>query len=108
MTFETFEKIKAYVHENIEERILIKDIEKNFSYEDQAIRDAFIKYEGLTAKQYITKAKIYKARELLEEGYLACEVPYMLGYDSVITFRDNYKKEFGETLFQTELRLRDI
>lgn len=105
MTVETIQKIKAYIQEHIGEKIAVKMLEKRFSYCEQSLLIAFKKYEGISVQQYIIRAKMREARDYLENGYFAYELPRMLGYRSVDAFREAYRKEFGETPKQTEMRL---
>lgn len=105
MLVEDFEKIKVYIQEHIGEKITVKMLEKRFSYCEQSLLIAFRKYEGISVQQYIIRAKMREARDYLRNGYFAYELPRMLGYRSVDAFREAYRKEFGETPKQTEMRL---
>lgn len=105
MTLETVEKIKAYIQEHISEKITNKELGEKFAYCPQSLVIYFRKYEGISLRQYIIRAKMLKAKEYLEEGYYAAELPYMVGYNNTDAFRKIYKKVIGEYPKKTEMRL---
>ena len=51
---------------------------------------------GLTASDYIRKARMQRAEQLLLEGkYSISEVAYMVGINSNVHFRQCFKDEYG-------------
>lgn len=106
MTLETFEQIKAYIQKHIGEKITNDRLAKEFAYCHQSLREAFRQYEGISLHQYVLRTKMYKAKEYLEEGYYAADLPRMLGYRDADLFRKTYKKIIGESAKETETRLR--
>ena len=106
MTLETIEQIKSYIQDHIKEPITNIELAKKFSYTKQSIMIYFRKYEGVSLHRYVIRAKMHKAKEYLEEGYCAYELPIMLGYNNNSAFRKVFKQEFGETPKRLEMRLR--
>jgi AraC-like DNA-binding protein len=52
---------------------------------------------GKTPHQYLTKVRIEKARQLLEQGKAVSEVCFLVGYDSVSTFSGLFTRHVGKT-----------
>lgn len=106
MTLETIEKVKAYIDEHIGEDLTNIRLSKKFAYTSQMLKIGFEQYEGMPLHKYVIKTRMKKAREYLENGYYAAELPYMLGYRNPDAFRKMYKKVMGEYPKKAEMRLR--
>jgi len=97
------EKVKKYVEQNIS-----KDIDMafaanlvNMSY--TYFSSLFKKETGMTFSQYVTKVKMEKAMELLNEcSYKINEIASVVGYDNPKHFSRAFKSYFGIT--PTEFR----
>lgn len=81
-----------------------KNIDKNISLEDIANAVFLSKYYlcrtfkeniGIPLYQYVMRKKIFKAKELIEQGENATSVCYKLGFQSYPAFFTNYKKIFS-------------
>lgn len=105
MTLETVEQVKAYIQKHIGEKITNGMLAKEFAYCHQSLMEAFRQYEGISLHQYVIRTKMYKAKEYLEEGHYAADLPCMLGYHDADAFRKTYKKVIGESAKETETRL---
>lgn len=107
MDREVIDQAKAYIHEHIGEKLTNTMIARHISYHRQSLTNNFKKYEGISVRQYVIKAKAHKAREYLEKGYYPSEIVAMLGYKDRDKFYSIYKKEFGESPKKAQLRIHE-
>lgn len=92
--------IKAceYVLENIENDINLKDVSEHFFISRNYFCSLFKKETGENFLEYVTKAKIERAKILLKENnYKAYEVSSILGYKETAYFSKLFKKYTGHS-----------
>jgi AraC-like DNA-binding protein len=63
---------------------------------------------GKTPHQYLTRVRIEKAKELLEQIFHISDVCFSVGFDSVSSFTGLFKRIYSETpsAYQRRYRLR--
>ncbi len=89
--------IKAYLQENLGNKILLRDISRHVSYSPSSIKRIFHEETGCSIMQYVTDLRIHRAKELLHHPMPITEIAAMVGFDTVNYFSTVFKKETGMT-----------
>jgi AraC-like DNA-binding protein/ligand-binding sensor protein len=90
-------KVKAFVEENKDEDISIRDAAKVVNISSFYFCKVFKKATGLTFTQYLSLVRIAKAKNLLLNPHLrVSEIAYEVGYQSLTHFNRVFRKLVGE------------
>jgi len=77
-------------------RLSVREVAEKIAVNDRYLYNLFIKYEGLSPKEYIDRFTIRTACSLLADSCLsATEIAANLGFDDVCTFSKFFKKRTG-------------
>ncbi len=105
---QTIQKVQAYIRENVDKRLTLKDVASIFGYSQNYLSSLFGKYAGLSFIDYVNKCKIEKAKILLNNpNAMVYEVATRLGFESPFYFSKVFKKITGisPTAYQSKLRV---
>ena len=86
-----------YINDNIDKPLTTQTIADALFISHTHLGHAFSHVMNGGIMHYVQIKKIYKAQELLKQGYTATTVAEMLGYKSYPTFIRNYKTYLGKT-----------
>ena len=88
--------IKKYIDNNYFNKITVTDISKKFNLSDKYIRNLFVKYVGVSTKQYIQNKRMERAKTLLLETDISIStVALSVGYDDALLFSKMFSKHFS-------------
>jgi AraC-like DNA-binding protein/mannose-6-phosphate isomerase-like protein (cupin superfamily) len=73
----------------------LRSLGKEFGYSYAYISQKFSKVTGRSLKAYYTSRRFKKARDYLAEGMRVTTVSELMGYRSIHSFSNAFKKEFG-------------
>lgn len=91
-----FSAICAYIDQKLYSRISIQELADFFGVSPRRIHQIFEKNTGLPPKQYISKLKIEKSKQLLARTSLSIvDIAEALGYDSPYHFSTAFRKREG-------------
>ena len=89
-------KIQSYINENITRRLSLGEIADIFGYSQGYLSSLFSKYAGINFVDYVTNARIQKAKELMASNQVKVyEVASDLGFESSFYFSKVFKKVTG-------------
>jgi len=87
-----------YIHLHLEEEISIHSLASRLGYSDYYFSNKFKQETGLSVRDYIMRAKMEKAKDLLRNTPLSVsEISDQLGFASQSYFGEVFKKETGLT-----------
>lgn len=90
------EEAKNYVNLNFHRPISVRELADAQKINDRYLYNLFIKYEGISPKQYITSIRIQNAMLILESSNCSVtEVAASVGFADVLTFSRFFKKQTG-------------
>lgn len=90
--------IEQYIDENISKELKIKDIAKDFGYNEKYLSTMFKNKLGISLKHFIDNKKIERAKYLLiNTNVWITEISESLGYANVQSFYNVFKKETSVT-----------
>lgn len=93
---EDVENIIAYVNENLDKHITLKDLYKKYYINVQKIEKLFNKYLNVSYKQYVQNQKYNFAKYKLKFTELSLEeIAEKTGYTSIQSFSKFFKKMSG-------------
>ncbi len=91
-----FEKLLAYIKKHYREKLLIKDLAKQFFLSPNYCSSTFVQRTGMTFSRYLTHLRMEKAVELLNAGSWSIqEIANFTGYDDLVYFTKVFKKHYG-------------
>lgn len=93
---ETVKSILQYIDQNIFSCLSLEKIAEDLYLNKYYISHLFSKHIGLSLKKYISRIKIQKAEELIEQGLPPTEVALRLGFNYYSTFFNVYKSITGK------------
>ncbi|BAV04588.1 transcriptional regulator, AraC family [Filimonas lacunae] len=89
-------EVVRYLYAHMDEDILFPDIAKRFGYSERTLARVFVQELNMTFVQFFTLQRMMKALQLLlEEKHTVNETAYMVGYNSVPTFSNTFRKIVG-------------
>lgn len=88
-------RVKEYVKKNIDKDITLITAAQNVFISPQYLSRLFHQIEGDSFVNYVKKAKIEKAKEMLNQGYKANVVANILGYNDAKYFFKVFKSSTG-------------
>lgn len=86
---------KEFMENNFSDRIILKSLAIEASMSKFHYIRVFQQVYGITPKEYLRDLRIKKAKELLKHAKSNTEVCYEVGYNSLSTFSNVFKKEQG-------------
>ena len=90
------EKAKLYIENNFNKNITVSDVAKEIYVNERYLYNLFIKYEGISIKEYINLQRFSMACELLTGTYLSIsEIAQSVGYSDVLAFSKFFSKRAG-------------
>ncbi len=107
---QTIQKVQAYIRENVDKRLTLKDVASVFGYSQNYLSSLFGKYAGLSFIDYVNKCKIEKAKNMLSNpNTMIYEVATRLGFDSQFYFSKVFKKIEGisPTAYQNKIKRKE-
>ncbi|UWP60809.1 response regulator transcription factor [Ruminococcus gauvreauii] len=94
----SFEKILNFIEKNIDKKLTLNEVAKEFSFNRNYICDLFNKNIGKTFVAYLTERRIERAKILLADtNYNLEEISAMAGFGDYFYFNKVFKKEMGIT-----------
>jgi AraC-like DNA-binding protein len=96
--FEMFNKIDAFIHDNISKSITLDFIERQFYTNKKSIQRLFRDYAGSTVRKYIQKVRLEKSLQLLQNPTNnVSDVVYQLGLKNRSFFTRQFRKRYNMT-----------
>lgn len=94
---------KLYIEYNFNKKITVSDVAEKIHVNERYLYNLFIKYEGISPKEYINQQRYSMACELLVNTHLSIsEIAYSVGFPDVCTFSKFFAK--GKKLSPTKYR----
>lgn len=90
-----FETMRSYIVNNLEQPITISQLAKDYNMSKSKLKKDFTKHFGIPFSRYLFEQKMYKAKELLQQGQNITSVAYALGYQYPANFSREFKRFFG-------------
>ncbi|SCP97400.1 response regulator transcription factor [Anaerobium acetethylicum] len=88
-------RVKKYIREHMMDSINIPDIAKELNFNPQYLMRAFKNKTGFSIGDYITKARMETARQILKDTKIPIkDVANMIGYADYAYFTRVFKKEY--------------
>lgn len=96
-TPEFFEQIKDYISEHLSEPLTLQQLCRYFGISQPYVSRFFRKYEGVSFSNYLTEARVRKAKELLRQNndMLIKDVAFMVGYSDQFYFSRIFRSVVG-------------
>ncbi len=91
------EEIKAYVCDNIGEKLTVEDIARKFYMNKYYLSHYFKRATSFNLSEYIKMQKVATAKSLLKKGNSVTDVALLLGYKSDSHFINSFKQVTGTT-----------
>ncbi|MFP3831598.1 helix-turn-helix domain-containing protein [Chryseobacterium sp. SIMBA_028] len=104
---ETLLKIARYIHANLEKPLTIESTAKEFGMSTRTLSRKFKEILGMNYVRFLRALRITRSLELmLESKYNMYEIAMMVGYNSLSSFSNIFKKVIGvaPTEYQQKLR----
>ena len=89
-------KIRQYIDTHFEDKLTIEELADRFFLSRPYVRNLFMRYLGLSPKQYLQKVRMEKARELLlQTNYEIRLIASSVGYSDQLAFSKVFKQHYG-------------
>lgn len=88
---------KAFMKQYLAEKIELKAISSEAYMSRFHYIRTFRKVYGISPRQFLKDLRLNKAKELLKQGLEVARVCEEVGYDSITTFTNNFKKATGHS-----------
>lgn len=89
-------EIVRWLYAHMEENILFPDVARQFGFSERTLARVFMQELNMSFVQFYTLQRMMKALQLLlEERHTVNETAYMVGYNSVPTFSNTFRKIVG-------------
>ncbi|WP_326983764.1 AraC family transcriptional regulator [Chryseobacterium sp. MYb264] len=93
---ETLLKIAKYIHANLEKPLTIESTAKEFGMSTRTLSRKFKEILGMNYVRFLRALRITRSLELmLEDKYNMYEISMMVGYNSLSSFSNIFKKVIG-------------
>ena len=87
---------KSYIEYNFDKKITVGDVAATVHVDERYLYNLFIKYEGVSPKEYINRQRYAMACRLLTGTALTVsEIAYATGFADVCTFSRFFAKGMG-------------
>jgi len=104
---ETLLKIAKYVHANLEKPLTIESTAKEFGMSTRTLSRKFKEILGMNYVRFLRALRITRSLELMLEGkYNMYEIAMMVGYNSLSSFSNIFKKVIGLAPSEYQQKLR--
>lgn len=104
---ETLLKIAKYVHANLEKPLTIESTAKEFGMSTRTLSRKFKEILGMNYVRFLRALRITRSLELMLEGkYNMYEIAMMVGYNSLSSFSNIFKKVIGVAPSEYQQKLR--
>lgn len=90
-----FEKILAYIDNNLNQKITLGEASKHFFISERSISREFQKHLGISFYHYVTQRRMLMAQNLIYQDIPLEEICQRVGYGDYPTFYRAFKKEYG-------------
>lgn len=100
----TFPKILKHLHMNYTYDISVNDVAKKFKISKSTLYNTFLKYTGVSLKEYVIRLRITKSMELLKKGISVTETANLSGFNSYAHFIRVFTNRTGISPKQFALR----
>jgi AraC-like DNA-binding protein len=91
------ERALQYIRHHLEERIDVPTIAREAGMSTSSLHHSFKSVTTLTPIQYLKRMRLHRARQLMvDEGCLAAEAAFRVGYESPSQFSREFKRLFGQ------------
>jgi two-component system response regulator YesN len=88
--------VRGYVAKNIRGKLALADVAKIFRVSPNHLSTVFKKCSGIGFNEFVAKAKVEKAKELLlRGGHRMFEIAQTLGFDDAFYFSKVFKRVTG-------------
>jgi two-component system response regulator YesN len=89
-------KVQKYINDNLGLRLTLSSVAEKFSFSPNYLSQLFSKYSGESFVEYISSARVAKAKKMLArgEGHIY-EIAQKLGFDNAFYFSKVFKKYEG-------------
>lgn len=85
-----------FIHLNFHQPLTVREIGGVCNVDDRYLYNLFVRYMGISPKQYLSKVRLYNAAILLRESNCAItEVAFSVGFTDVLTFSRFFAKATG-------------
>lgn len=92
------EAVRKYVEENFSYELTLSSLAEMFHLNETYLSGLFKKHVGITFSDYITKLRMTKAEQLLQENELKLtDIAMLVGYSSSSYFSTSFKKYSGKS-----------
>ena len=87
---------KRYIDYNLNRKLTVTDVAEELAINDRYLYNLFMKYEGISPKEYILRKKIESAADLLTHTSLSVqEVSTAVGISDIYSFSKLFKARLG-------------
>ncbi len=100
----TFSEMLKFLHKHFTDDINADTLAKKFSISKATLYRAFMKYTGISFKEYLIRLRITKSMVLLEEGLSVTEASDLSGFSSYTHFIRTFTNRVGISPKQYALR----
>jgi len=90
-------EIVEYIHENLNKKILIKDISNKLSLSESRLSHLFKEETGISILKFINKKRLMFSKELIRNGEHINTIHTLCGFPDYTSFFRAFKKEYGIT-----------
>lgn len=96
--YERIQRMLMYLHEHYDENITIKELSEIVYVSESECQRCFRKYVKASPYQYLKKYRLDQGKRMLEHSKKSItEIAGLIGYNSVSSFIQYFKKEYGMT-----------
>lgn len=86
---------KLYIENNFNKEINLELISREASFSKFHFLRLFKKSFGVTPNQFLTEVRLKNARKLLKQGVSIQDTCWLVGFDSMGSFSNLFKRRFG-------------
>lgn len=92
------EAVRKYVEENFSYELALSSLAEMFHLNETYLSGLFKQHVGITFSDYVTKLRMTKAEQLLQENELKLtDIAMLVGYSSSSYFSTSFKKNSGKS-----------
>lgn len=92
------QKAKLYIENNLNHQLTVVDVSRAVNLNERYLCSLFVKYEGMSTKDYIISRKIRIARDLLAGSALSVkEIALSIGFSDANSFSKTFKLKTGHS-----------
>lgn len=96
-----WDEVKSYIEDNLDKELTLQILSKKFFYNPAYFSRAFKKKFNVTLIEYITKKRMEKAKELIENTIDTLDfIAEKVGYNSTSAFYRAFSRVMGHSVFE--------